>query len=43
MKIFIIAAMAFATLAAACPYDLTSQEPSPLAGMLAMTAGLDKL
>ncbi|MFK3668421.1 hypothetical protein ACI2JN_24615 [Ochrobactrum teleogrylli] len=43
MKIFIIAVMAFATLATACPYDLTSQEPSPLTGLLTMTAGPDKL
>lgn len=43
MKMFIIAVMAFATLATACPYDLTSQEPSPLTGLLAMTAGPDKL
>ncbi|MBA8841389.1 hypothetical protein [Ochrobactrum sp. RH2CCR150] len=43
MKIFIITVLAFATLAAACPYDLTSQEPSPLAGLLAMTVGPDKL
>ncbi|MBB4096424.1 MULTISPECIES: hypothetical protein [Brucella/Ochrobactrum group] len=43
MKIFIIAVMAFATLATACPYDLTSQEPSPLTGLLALTAGPGKL
>ncbi len=39
MKYMIVGLIAFATLAAACPYDLTSDEPSALAGLFSLLTG----
>jgi hypothetical protein len=36
MKMMILCILGAALLAAPCVYDVTSREPSPLAGMLAM-------
>jgi len=39
MKYMIIGLIAFATMAAACPYDLTSAEPSALSGLFSLLTG----
>ena len=39
MKYLIVGLIGFATLALACPYDLSSTEPSALTGLFALITG----
>lgn len=41
MKLMIIIALGAAVFAAPCIYDLSSQEPSPLIGLVAAASAID--